>query len=157
MQDSNHLFLGMNCEKNAVVCECYHEKQIWKSGKEKAEEGTFPSMKYRRILLLTIAPERLRQEALPIITMQPIFHGVETVEDRSGAGHAADHVLRRDRVVLLEVRTIVDLGGGGGLRGGRKGEEKCEKESNETRHRGLLSDPALGHWQGKPDQPGVIG
>ena len=30
---------GMNCEKNAVVCEGYHEKQIWKSGKERAEEG----------------------------------------------------------------------------------------------------------------------
>lgn len=29
----------MNCEKNAVVCEGYHEKQIWRSGKEKAEEG----------------------------------------------------------------------------------------------------------------------
>lgn len=29
----------MNCEKNAVVCEGYPEKQIWKSGKEKAEEG----------------------------------------------------------------------------------------------------------------------
>ena len=29
----------MNCEKNAVVCEGYHEKQIWKSGKERAEEG----------------------------------------------------------------------------------------------------------------------
>jgi hypothetical protein len=31
----------MNCEKNAVVCEGYHEKQIWKSGKEKAEEGKY--------------------------------------------------------------------------------------------------------------------
>lgn len=30
---------GMNCEKNAVVCEGYPEKQIWKSGKERAEEG----------------------------------------------------------------------------------------------------------------------
>jgi hypothetical protein len=30
----------MNCEKNAVVCEGYPEKQIWKSGKEKAAEGT---------------------------------------------------------------------------------------------------------------------
>lgn len=29
----------MNCEKNAVVCEGYPEKQIWKSGREKAEEG----------------------------------------------------------------------------------------------------------------------
>lgn len=38
---SNALFLGMNCEKNAVVCEGYHEKQIWKSGKEKAEEGEY--------------------------------------------------------------------------------------------------------------------
>ncbi|KAI5456425.1 fungal-specific transcription factor domain-containing protein [Mariannaea sp. PMI_226] len=53
----------MNCEKNAVVCEGYHEKQIWKSGKERAEE------------------ERLRRESLPVITMQPIFHGVETTED----------------------------------------------------------------------------
>jgi hypothetical protein len=32
---------GLNCEKNAVVCEGYHEKQIWKSGKERAEEGRF--------------------------------------------------------------------------------------------------------------------
>lgn len=31
--------IGMNCEKNAVVCEGYHEKQLWKSGKERAEEG----------------------------------------------------------------------------------------------------------------------
>ena len=30
----------MNCEKNAVVCEGYHEKQIWKSGRQRAEEGT---------------------------------------------------------------------------------------------------------------------
>jgi hypothetical protein len=30
---------GMNCEKNAVVCEGYHEKQVWKSGRERAEEG----------------------------------------------------------------------------------------------------------------------
>jgi len=29
----------MNCEKNAVVCEGYHEKQLWKSGRERAEEG----------------------------------------------------------------------------------------------------------------------
>ena len=33
------LVAGMNCEKNAVVCEGYPEKQIWKSGKERAEEG----------------------------------------------------------------------------------------------------------------------
>lgn len=30
---------GMNCEKNAVVCEGYHEKKLWRSGKEKACDG----------------------------------------------------------------------------------------------------------------------
>ena len=56
----------MNCEKNAVFCEGYHEKQIWKSGRERAEE------------------ERLRRASFPAIsiTVQPIFHGVETVEDK---------------------------------------------------------------------------
>ncbi|KFH48233.1 Transcriptional regulatory protein-like protein [Hapsidospora chrysogenum ATCC 11550] len=54
----------MNCEKNAVVCEGYHEKQIWRSGKEKAEE------------------DRLRRESLPDITLPPLFHGVETIEDQ---------------------------------------------------------------------------
>lgn len=29
----------MNCEKNAVVCEGYHEKKLWRSGKEKAGDG----------------------------------------------------------------------------------------------------------------------
>lgn len=33
------LSAGMNCEKNRVVCEGYYEKQIWKSGREIAEEG----------------------------------------------------------------------------------------------------------------------
>ncbi|KAK0649352.1 fungal-specific transcription factor domain-containing protein [Cercophora newfieldiana] len=54
----------MNCEKNAVVCEGYPEKQIWKSGKEKAEE------------------ERMRSRSLPLIALQPIYKGLETVEDR---------------------------------------------------------------------------
>ncbi|KAK4154325.1 fungal-specific transcription factor domain-containing protein [Chaetomidium leptoderma] len=54
----------MNCEKNAVVCEGYPEKQIWKSGKERAEE------------------ELIKSRSLPSITMHPLFHGLETVEDR---------------------------------------------------------------------------
>ncbi|KAL2268298.1 hypothetical protein VTJ83DRAFT_3144 [Remersonia thermophila] len=54
----------MNCEKNAVVCEGYPEKQIWKSGKERAEE------------------ERRKSINLPSITMYPLFSGLETVEDR---------------------------------------------------------------------------
>ncbi|KAM0250374.1 hypothetical protein ACHAQJ_008651 [Trichoderma viride] len=63
----------MNCEKNAVVCEGYHEKQVWKSGRERAEE------------------ERQRWENLPIITMQPIFHGVETTEDKIFWKHYVNH------------------------------------------------------------------
>ncbi|CRK24218.1 hypothetical protein BN1708_013886 [Verticillium longisporum] len=31
----------MNCEKNAVVCEGYHEKKLWRSGKDKASDGKF--------------------------------------------------------------------------------------------------------------------
>ncbi|KAJ6441136.1 C6 transcription factor OefC [Purpureocillium lavendulum] len=63
----------MNCEKNAVVCEGYHEKQIWRSGRERAEE------------------ERLRRESLPTVTMQPIFLGVETVEDKIFWKHYINH------------------------------------------------------------------
>lgn len=63
----------MNCEKNAVVCEGYPEKQIWKSGKERAEE-------------------RLKSHSLPPITMQPLFHGLETVEDRIFWKHYNEHL-----------------------------------------------------------------
>ncbi|KAI0389662.1 hypothetical protein F5Y17DRAFT_469518 [Xylariaceae sp. FL0594] len=59
----------LNCEKNAVVCEGYHEKTIWKSGRERAEE------------------ERQRRQSLPQITLQPIFQGVETAEDRIFLNH----------------------------------------------------------------------
>ncbi|KAK0712980.1 fungal-specific transcription factor domain-containing protein [Lasiosphaeria miniovina] len=64
----------MNCEKNAVVCEGYPEKQIWKSGKERAEE------------------ERLKSRSLPPISIQPIFHGLETVEDMIFWKHYNEHL-----------------------------------------------------------------
>ncbi|GAP90649.1 putative C6 zink-finger protein PRO1A [Rosellinia necatrix] len=64
----------LNCEKNAVVCEGYHEKTLWKSGREKAEE------------------ERQRKQSLPHITLQPIFQGVETPEDRIFFGHYINHL-----------------------------------------------------------------
>ncbi|ROT38355.1 hypothetical protein SODALDRAFT_277974 [Sodiomyces alkalinus F11] len=56
----------MNCEKNAVLCEGYHEKKLWKSGKEKASDGT----NYQG-----------NEDSL-VFNMQPLFHGVVTVEDR---------------------------------------------------------------------------
>ncbi|KAI8958018.1 fungal-specific transcription factor domain-containing protein [Daldinia sp. FL1419] len=64
----------LNCEKNAVVCEGYHEKTIWKSGREKAQEEL---------------QNRLR---LPQITLQPIFEGVETPEDMVFLNHYISHL-----------------------------------------------------------------
>ncbi|KAI0400757.1 hypothetical protein F4802DRAFT_609934 [Xylaria palmicola] len=64
----------LNCEKNAVVCEGYHEKTLWKSGRERAEE------------------ERQRKHSLPHITLQPVFQGVETAEDRLFFGHYINHL-----------------------------------------------------------------
>ncbi|KAJ2987661.1 hypothetical protein NUW58_g4380 [Xylaria curta] len=64
----------LNCEKNAVVCEGYHEKTLWKSGREKAEE------------------ERRRKQSLPHITLHPIIQGVETAEDRIFFSHYINHL-----------------------------------------------------------------
>lgn len=93
----------MNCEKNAVVCEGYPEKQIWKSGKERAEEGmaAFPPTTSPLPSVLhcieqdhdaNTAAERLRSRSLPSITMQPLFHGLETVEDRIFWKHYNEHL-----------------------------------------------------------------
>lgn len=84
----------MNCEKNSVFCEGYPEKQIWKSGKERAEEGT------DHLFGRGTGPgktanhdtERLKAQSLPAITMQPIFHCLETTEDRIFWKHYNEHV-----------------------------------------------------------------
>lgn len=54
----------MNCEKNAVVCEGYHEKKLWRSGKEKA-----------------VHVHQSTEDAV-VFNMQPLFHGVVNAEDR---------------------------------------------------------------------------
>lgn len=64
----------MNCEKNAVMCEGYHEKQLWKSGRERAEG------------------DGRRGECLPTVTMPPLIHGVETSEDRILWRHYVSHL-----------------------------------------------------------------
>ncbi|KAK3336951.1 hypothetical protein B0T19DRAFT_471942 [Cercophora scortea] len=61
----------MNCEKNAVVCEGYPEKQIWRSGKERTEERMKP------------------QSPTPL---QPIFYGLETLEDSIFWKHYNEHL-----------------------------------------------------------------
>ncbi|KAK1753043.1 transcriptional regulatory protein moc3 [Echria macrotheca] len=64
----------LNCEKNSVICEGYPEKQIWKSGKERAEE------------------ECMRICNLSMMAVQPIFPGLETVEDRIFWKHYNEHL-----------------------------------------------------------------
>ncbi|KAG6005357.1 hypothetical protein E4U21_000208 [Claviceps maximensis] len=92
----------MNCEKNAVVCEGYHEKQIWKSGKERADEGKLFILRCQRhksqplhgfrLLTRLHVIERMQQGTEPVITIQPIFHGVETVEDMIFWKHYITHL-----------------------------------------------------------------
>lgn len=82
----------MNCEKNAVVCEGYPEKQIWKSGKERAEEGTAALSARCCSASLTIDTERLKTRSFPSITMHPLFHGLETIEDRIFWKHYNEHL-----------------------------------------------------------------
>ncbi|CAD6443099.1 3bc7813b-9eb7-406c-afcc-96a629f5ed72 [Sclerotinia trifoliorum] len=72
----------MNCEKNAVVCEGYPEKQVWKSGKEKAEEAA-----------------RLRRVSLPNITLQPVIRGVETSGDKVFFEH---YIYRLSHIFTVE-------------------------------------------------------
>ncbi len=83
----------MNCEKNAVVCEGYPEKQIWKSGREKAEEGTLTSCRCSPLVLESNRKAgRIPSHSLLSITMPPIFHGLETVEDRIFWKHYNEHL-----------------------------------------------------------------
>ena len=64
----------LNCEKNAVVCEGYKEKHVWKSGRERAQE------------------EMLKTQPPLDITLQPIFMGMEGREDRLFWNYYRDHV-----------------------------------------------------------------
>ncbi|RYP62344.1 hypothetical protein DL771_009783 [Monosporascus sp. 5C6A] len=81
----------MNCEKNAVVCEGYHEKQIWKSGREKAEEGTRYDSTFGFPCLTRDLEQRMKQTR-PLISLRPIFQGVETPEDIVFLDHYMNYV-----------------------------------------------------------------
>jgi hypothetical protein len=75
----------MNCEKNSVKCEGYPEKTIWKSGKEKAEEGTVIEKCQRmtdRLIDSTARIRRASSNQLPTMSLPSIFLGVETEGDR---------------------------------------------------------------------------
>ena len=62
-------------------CEGYPPKTIWKSGKEKAEEGTALWTEQRASELIASAA-RLRRVSLPNIKLPALINGVETPGDR---------------------------------------------------------------------------
>ncbi|RYO86762.1 hypothetical protein DL766_002882 [Monosporascus sp. MC13-8B] len=80
-----------NRDKNAVVCEGYHERQIWKSGREKAEEGTRYDSTFGFPRLTRDIEQRMKQTR-PLITLRPIFRGVETPEDIVFLDHYMNYV-----------------------------------------------------------------
>ncbi|ODH46097.1 hypothetical protein GX48_07817 [Paracoccidioides brasiliensis] len=71
----------LNCQKNAVVCEGYPVKEVWKSGKQKMEEAI------RRNSIAAIPPD------LPIL-----IDGIETEVDRKFLDH---FVFEFSRVLTL--------------------------------------------------------
>lgn len=76
-------FTGLNCEKNAVVCEGYPERTIWKSGKERGEEGTSIWISQTSpVQELMKSAAQMRRISLPNIKLAAVIHGVETAGDR---------------------------------------------------------------------------
>ncbi len=82
----------MNCEKNSVVCEGYNEKQIWKNGKERAEEGEHPNDDHAQYLSFSniILAGRSKRESIPAVKYPSFILGVDTAEDRIFLKHYAD-------------------------------------------------------------------
>lgn len=76
----------MNCEKNAFVCEGYPTKTVWKSGKEKSEEGA-SSSRVAKSRLIPSAIARKRRVSFSYVKLEPIIRGVETAEDKAFFEH----------------------------------------------------------------------
>ncbi|KAH8819044.1 fungal-specific transcription factor domain-containing protein [Xylogone sp. PMI_703] len=77
-----------NCEKNAVICEGYHEKTLWRSGKEKTTEGKKSSSWLTQAsaeALMAASPTavKLRKLSAPSLNkLPPVIHGVDTAVDK---------------------------------------------------------------------------
>jgi hypothetical protein len=95
--------LGMNCEKNSVLCEGYPEKTTWKSGKEKAEEGRV-ILKTRQhgaeeLIGSTARIRRAGSITLSSIQLPFLVHGLETEGDRIFLHH---YISRLSIIFTLE-------------------------------------------------------
>lgn len=94
---------GLNCEKNSVTCEGYPEKTIWKSGKEKAEEGRGKSqIRQQGLDELISSTARLRRAGsltLSSIQLPFLINGLETEGDRVFLHH---YISRLSIIFTLE-------------------------------------------------------
>ena len=73
----------MNCEKNSVTCEGYPQKTIWKSGKEKAEEGMTTNVGQQISEELIASAVRIRRNSFLLnVKLEPVIPGVETAGDK---------------------------------------------------------------------------
>jgi hypothetical protein len=82
-----------------VLCEGYPERTVWKSGKERAEEGTTDWTTNLPDLVLNVSTAQLRRVSLPHIKLQPVIHGVDTTGDRIFFEH---YVFRLSAVLTVE-------------------------------------------------------
>lgn len=72
---------GLNCDKNAVICEGYPERTLWRGGRDKSDEGTSIWTRWP-VPRLIESIAQIRKSNLPNITLVPVIHGVETPGDR---------------------------------------------------------------------------
>lgn len=93
----------MNCEKNAVNCEGYQQKTTWKSGKEKAEEGTTLTLTRQQSAdELITSTARLRRVSLPSISVRPLPHIIEGVETPSDRVFFEHYIFRLSTIFTAE-------------------------------------------------------
>jgi hypothetical protein len=89
----------MNCEKNAIDCEGYREKTIWKSGKERAEEGKTVTWKCKQNSDELIPSAARRSLSLPNIKLPAVINGVETAGDMMFFEH---YIFRLSSIFTVE-------------------------------------------------------
>jgi hypothetical protein len=84
-----------NCQKNAVVCEGYPLKEIWKSGRQKATEAGRPILLPLQISELTQSVASRRQSLVELPPNLPfLIDGIETDTDRRFLDHFATNFSR---------------------------------------------------------------
>ncbi|CZR70255.1 uncharacterized protein PAC_20156 [Phialocephala subalpina] len=86
---------------NSLRCEGYPAKTVWKSGKEKAEEGMATRRSQLRAEELIISTAQMQRDsnAMLNIKLQPIIPAVETAGDKMFFEH---YIFRLSRILTVE-------------------------------------------------------